>query len=65
MNLNRTKVAVSIDNVNVGDVIYISSKDDATPYTVLDKGTPFILIENMKSHFANMYRVVAPIYKEI
>lgn len=61
---NRQRVIVTLDQVNIGDVIYLSQKPDATPYQILDKGNPFVLIENMKSHFANMYRPTT-IYKEI
>lgn len=61
--LNRTKVAINLEDVKRGDVIYLSKKDDATPFTVLDIGTPFILIENMRTHFANLYRPTV-IYKE-
>lgn len=63
-NLNRERVEVTIDSLKPGDVVYISNKEDATPYQVLDTGKPFILIENMKSHFANMYRPVH-IYKDL
>lgn len=61
---NRQRVIVTLDQVNIGDVIYLSQKPDATPYQILDKGNPFVLIENMKSHFANLYRPTT-IYKEI
>lgn len=61
---NRKRTAVPLDQVNIGDVVYISDKADATPYQVLDKGTPFILIENMRSHFANLYRPTI-LFKEI
>lgn len=62
-NLNRSKVAVNLEDVKRGDIIYLSSKPDAIPYNVLDIGTPFILIENMRNHFANLYRPTI-IYKE-
>lgn len=62
-SLNRTKVAVNLEDVKRGDIIYLSKKDVATPYSVLDIGTPFILIENMRNHFANLYRPTI-IYKE-
>ena len=62
-NLNRTKVPVNLDDVKRGDIIYLTSKVDATPYSVLDIGSPFILIENLKNHFANLYRP-SVIYKE-
>lgn len=63
-NLNRTKVVVSIDSLKPNDVIYLSSKDDATPYSVIDVGNPFILVENMKTHFGSLYRPTI-IYKEV
>ena len=59
------RTAVSLDTVQRGDVIYLSSKDDAVPYQVLDIGAPFILIENMKTHFGNLYRVTGPLYKDL
>lgn len=59
------RVATSVSELKVGDVIYLSSKSYAIPYQVLDIGSPFILIENMKSHFANLVRIVNPIYKEL
>lgn len=52
----KTKTAVNLDSLNIGDVIYLSDKEDAVSYTILDKGLPFILIENNKSHFCNLYR---------
>lgn len=59
-----SKVSCKIEDLQPGDVIYISNKPDAVPFTVLDVGSPFILIENMKSHFANLYRPTV-IYKEV
>lgn len=56
MEKDSKKVPVSLDSVTIGDTVYISDKDEATAYVVLDKGTPFILIENMRTHFANLYR---------
>lgn len=59
-----TKVQVSVKDLIVGDEIYVynpASKDHDV-YTVLDVGDPFILIED-KYHFANLYRVSLPIYK--
>lgn len=61
---NRTKVQVAITDVKPNDVIYLSNKDDAQAYLVLDTGNPFILIENMRTHFANLYRPTY-IYKEV
>lgn len=58
------KVIVSLDTVKTGDVIYISNKPGSTSYLVLDVGTPFILIENMKTHFASLFRPTI-IYKAV
>lgn len=64
VNPTKQKVLVTIEQVKAGDVIYLSTKADATPYSVLDVGNPFILIENLKSHFCNLFRPTQ-IYKEI
>lgn len=58
-----SRVEVPISELKFGDVIYISTKPDAAPYQVLDIGAPFILIENMRTHFVNMYRP-SVIYKD-
>lgn len=60
----QKKTAVNVDSLQIGDIIFLSDKEDAVSYTVLDKGTPFILIENNKSHFCNLYRP-SIIYKNI
>lgn len=59
-----TKVQVSIKDLKVGDEIFVytPAEKDHVAYTVLDVGDPFILIED-KYHFANLYRVTLPIYK--
>lgn len=59
------RTAVTLESVIRGDVIYLSPKDDATPYQVIDLGSPFILIENLKSHFGYLYRVTGPLYKDL
>ena len=59
-----TLTPINIDSLQIGDIIYLSDKEDAVSYTVLDKGNPFILIENNKSHFCNLYRP-SIIYKNI
>lgn len=59
-----TRVPVNVDSLQIGDIIFLSDKEDAVSYTVLDKGNPFILIENNKSHFCNLYRPTI-IYKNI
>lgn len=55
---------VAIEDVKPGDVVYLSTKEDAPSYLVLDVGKPFILIENQRTHFASMYRVTI-LYKEV
>ena len=64
MENSKKLTAVSLDSLNVGDIIYISNNSDAVSYTVLDKGNPFILIENNRSHFCSLYRPNI-IYKSI
>lgn len=63
INPSRKKVLVQVEDVKPGDLVYLSSKDDAQAYSVLDVGKPFILIENLKSHFCNLYRPIN-LYKE-
>lgn len=58
-----TRDVIKVTDLKVGDEIYLTAKDNVK-YTVLDVGNPFILIEDPK-HFANLYRVVDYIYKEI
>ena len=48
-------VRMPIENVNVGDIIYVEN-DDETPYLVLDVGNPFLLILNQITNFANLYK---------
>lgn len=59
-----TRTSVNIDALQIGDIIFLSDKEDAVSYTVLDKGNPFILIENNKTHFCDLYRPKI-IYKNI
>lgn len=54
---------VKVTDLKVGDIIYLT-KEYNKKYTVLDVGNPFILIEG-PDHFANLYRVVDYIYKDI
>lgn len=61
---SKKKVVVPFEQIEVGDVVYLSDKDSATPYSVLQKGAPFILIENLKTHFGSLYRPTL-IYKEV
>lgn len=60
-NENRVKIPVPLESVKALDVVFLSEEDD-TPYLVLDKGTPFILIENQKTHFATLYRPTNTLY---
>lgn len=58
---------VTLENLKNGDIFYLSQKPDAPPYLVLDGGGsqgPFILIENQRTHFANLWRV-GTMYKEV
>lgn len=58
-----TKEPVLVKDLKVGDIIYLDLEDNDT-YTVLDVGDPFILLEDFR-HFANLYRVTKPLYKDI
>lgn len=58
------KTEITVSDLKAGDVIYVHPTENATPYLVLDVGHPFILIENMKSHFASLYRP-EKVYKQI
>lgn len=62
MKNEKKFIPINVDNVQIHDVVYTEDTPDATPYTVLDKGNPFILIENNKTHFAYLYRAVS-LYK--
>lgn len=55
---------VAIEDVKPGDVVFISTKEDAPSYLVLDVGKPFILFENQRTHFANLYRPTV-LYKDV
>lgn len=46
---------VDAKDVQRGDTIYIENKEDATPYLVIDIGSPFILIEDLHTHWAGLY----------
>lgn len=64
-NLTKTKVAVAVTEVKPGDTVYLSNTEKSSPFYVLDVGSPFILIENTRTHFASLYRVVDSLYKEM
>lgn len=49
---------VSVSNLKSGDIIYVSKTEKSVPFEVIDVGAPFILIENVKTHFASLYRSV-------
>lgn len=57
--------SISIEHVNVGDIIYISEDVDGDAYKVLDCGNPFILIQNQKTRFAAIYEPDNNLYKKI
>lgn len=56
--------AVDPADVKRGDTIYIENLPDAVPYLVIDIGSPFILIENLNTHWANLYHFTT-LYKQI
>lgn len=47
-------ILVNIKEINRGDTIYID-KSATTPWLVIDVGSPFVLIENLHTHFASLY----------
>lgn len=49
---------VSVSNLKSGDIIYVSKTEKSVPFHVIDVGAPFILIENVKTHFASLFRSV-------
>lgn len=61
---NVTFEPISLDKVERGDVVCVDSKPNAKEYRVLDKADPFILVENVDSHFCVTYHVTKPLYKK-
>lgn len=62
---NKKLLPFSVDEIQLNDTVFLTDDPDSTPYLVLDKGTPFILIENKETHFANLYRVTFNLYKYV
>lgn len=58
-----TRVDVSISEISRGDVIYLS-KTGKDRWLVIDVGQPYILIENLRTHFATLYHAISNLYKE-
>lgn len=56
-------IPVSLEETQIGDTVCINDAEDATPYVVLDKGTPFILLEDINTHFAHLYRPTSNLFK--
>lgn len=48
-------VVVDPKDVKRGDTIYIENKPGATPYFVIDMGSPYMLIEDLNTGFGNIY----------
>lgn len=52
-----SKRLVSLSDLRIGDIIYIEKMDEnSEEYQVLDVGDPFILILNLRTGFANLYK---------
>lgn len=62
--VERQLLPVTIEELKALDTVFLS-KDDNTPYLVLDTGNPFILIENKETHFAYLYRPTNNLYKYV
>lgn len=58
----KGRVEVSLDTIKIGDRIFIDVLD-VDEYEVLDVGNPFILILNVRTNFAGLYKATRPIYK--
>lgn len=56
---------VAFETLKRDDIIYIEDTPSADPWQIRDLGQPFILIENLNTHFCLCYHVVTPIYKLI
>lgn len=49
------RIEVSIETCKIGETIFIE-RDDKVSYTILDIGSPFILILNDITNFAHLYK---------
>lgn len=58
----KGRVEVSLDSLKIGDRIFIDVLD-VDEYEVLDIGSPFILILNIRTNFASLYKATRQIYK--
>ena len=56
------RVEVSLDSVKIGDTVFLDAEDTVS-YLVLDIGSPFVLILNNETNFANMYKCDKKLYK--
>lgn len=54
---------VAFEALKRDDIIYLEDSPAADPWQIRDLGQPFLLIENLNTHFCNCYHVVTPIYK--
>lgn len=52
------------DDILPGMKVYLTNDGKSDEWTVLDVGVPFILIENLKTHFASLYRVIEKVFIE-
>lgn len=48
------KKQVDVKDLKYGDIVYLDIDSDEK-YIVLDQGNPYILIENVETHFCYMY----------
>lgn len=55
-------VEVPIGELKTGMIIRIKKNLQSHRWLVLDVGKPFILIENLNTHFAQLYHPVTPLY---
>lgn len=62
-NNNQLFIESSVDNLSIGDMVYLKPDLKSQAYQIIDKGTPFILVENIRTHFCSLYRVTHNLYK--
>lgn len=61
MSTKQVLVKVKVDDLKPGQKVFISSSADEC-YLVLDVGHPFILLENLETHWAGLYHPVDDLY---
>lgn len=58
-------VEVLATELKCGDKVFVTNTKKSHCFLVLDVGHPFILLENLNTHWASLYHPVKPLYKEV